>query len=154
MADLIDICAHRFAHGCDRIDERNLHGKKCIGCVLDEFRTLGAGYENRGGDRGAVGLRDGVTAFVISAASQRSVDLAENISTSVVVATYDNAIRKEEIGDGGTFAQEFRIGGNVERAGVSAVAQNDLANPFAGVNRDSALLDDNLVVIDAAGDFA
>ena len=102
----------------------------------------------------AVGLRDGVSAFVIAAAGERCVDLAENVGAAVIVAADDDAIGEKEVGDGGAFAQEFRVGGDVERVGVGAVAQDDLADPLAGIDRDSALLDDDFVVVDGAGDFA
>ena len=44
--DLIHIGAHRFADRRHRVDERNLHGQKSIGGVLDQFRALGAGHDD------------------------------------------------------------------------------------------------------------
>ena len=52
------------------------------------------------------------------------------------------------------FAQELRVGSNVERAGIRAIAQNDFANPFAGIDGNRALLHDDLVIIHGARDFA
>ena len=65
-----------------------------------------------------------------------------------------DAVGKKKVGDGSAFAQELRVRSDVEGLRVGAVAQDDLANPLAGVNRNRALLDDDFVAVDGAGDFA
>ena len=152
--DLIHVGADGFADRSDGVDEGNLHGEKCVGGVLDQFRALGAGDDDGSGNGSAVGLRNGVGALVVAAVGERCVDFAQNVGAALAVAADDDAVGKQKVGDGGAFAQKFRIGGDVERFGIGAVAQNDLANPLAGVDRDRALLDDDFVVVDAAGDFA
>jgi len=102
--------------------------------MLDEFRAFGAGYDDRRRDGSAIGLRDGSGGFVIFTAGEWSVDLAKNGGTAVIVAADDDAIGKQEVGDGGAFAQEFRVGSDVERTGIGAVAKDDFANPLAGVD--------------------
>jgi len=131
---LIDVRADGFAHRSDRIDEGNLHGEKRIRGMLDEFRAFSAGYDDRRRDGSAIGLRDGSGGFVIFTAGEWSVDLAKNGGTAVIVAADDDAIGKQEVGDGGAFAQEFRVGSDVERTGIGAVAKDDFANPLAGVD--------------------
>ncbi len=154
VADLINICADRFTDGCDRVDERNLHGEKCVGSMLDQFRALGAGDDDGSGNGGAVGLGNGISALVVAAAGERGVYLAEHIGGAFAVAADDDAVGKEKVGYGGAFTQKFGIGSDVERFRVGTVAQNDFANPFAGVDRDGAFFNDDFVLVDTAGDFA
>src|SRR5580692_4232469 len=154
VADLVYVGADGFADGSDGVDEGNLHGQKCVGGMLDEFRTLGGGHNDGSGNGGAVGLGDGVGAFVIAAAGERFVDLAENLGGARGVAADHDAVGKKKVGDGGAFAQELGVGGDIEGFGIGAVAQNDLANPLGGIDRDRALLDDDFVFVDGAGDFA
>ena len=127
--------------------------RNALEACFDQFRALGAGYDDGSGNGSAVGLRDGVRALVIAAAGERFVDLAENFGGTLGVAADDDAIGKKKIGDGGAFPQEFGIGSDVERFGVGAIAQDDFANPLAGIDRDRALLDDDFVSVDGAGDF-
>jgi hypothetical protein len=42
----------------------------------------------------------------------------------------------------------------LEGVGIGAIAQDDLANPLAGVDRDRALFDDDFVSVDGAGNLA
>jgi len=55
-------------------------------------------------------LRERVRAFVIAAAGERFVDLAENFGGTLSVAADDDAVGKKKVGDGGAFAQEFGVG--------------------------------------------
>src|SRR5258708_15921723 len=154
VAYLIYIGPHGFADGSDRVDERNLHRQKCVGGVLDQFRALGAGHDEGSGNGSAIRLRDGIAAFVVAATGEGRVDLAQNLGGALGIAAHDDAVRKKKIGDGGAFAQEFWIRGDVERVLVGSIAQNNLAHPFAGVDRNRALLDDHFVFVDGAGNFA
>ena len=109
---------------------------------------MGAGMEARSG----CGMAPG--ALVVGSAGKRRVDFTKHVGAALVVATHDNAVGIKEVGDGGTFAEEFRIGSDVEGVSVSAVAQNDLANPLTGVNGNGAFLNDDFIVVDRACDFA
>ncbi len=80
--------------------------------------------------------------------------MAENFGGALSVAADDDAVGEKKVSDGGAFAQELRVGSDIEGFGISAVAQNDFANPLAGIDRDRALLDDDFVSVDGAGDFA
>jgi len=154
VANLIDVGAHGFADGSDRVDERNLHGEKSVGGVLDQLRALGGSDDDGSGNGSTVGLRNGVRALVITAAGERSVDFAENLGGALGVTADDDAVGKKEVGNGGAFPQELGIRSDVEGRGVGAVPQNDLANPLAGIDGHRTLLDDYFVSVDAAGDFA
>ncbi len=55
---LLDIRVHCLAEIGDHIDERNLHGQKCIRGVLDDLRRLGRGLQERAGDRRRTGRRE------------------------------------------------------------------------------------------------
>ena len=126
--------------------------------MLDEFGAFGAGDDeargNFGGRHGAVGAGNGIAAAVIPAAGEGIVDLAHDLGGALVFDADDDAIRIKEIGDGGAFAEKFGIGGDIEVIGMSAVAQNDGANPLVGVDGDGTFFDDDFVVVDGAGDFA
>src|SRR5207302_10337022 len=123
------------------------------GGVLDQFRALGAGHDDRGRNRSPIGLGNGVGALVVAAIGEGSVDFAQNLGRAVAVAPDHDAVGKQEVGNGGPLAQEFGIGGYVEYLGIGAVAQDDLAHPFAGIDRNRALLDDDLLGVCAAGYF-
>ena len=56
--------------------------------------------------------------------------------------------------DGGAFAQELGVGDDVEEAAGDAVALDGAADPLVGVDGDGALLDDDLVAGERAGDLA
>ena len=47
LAHLLHVRAYRFTNRGHGVDERNLHGQKRIGGVLDQFRALGAGDDQR-----------------------------------------------------------------------------------------------------------
>src|ERR1700692_4054176 len=72
--------------GRERGDERDLHGEKCIGGVLYQFRALRGGYDNGSGDRGSIWLRDGIGALVVAAIGGGGVDFAENLGGSLGMA--------------------------------------------------------------------
>ena len=151
--DLIHIGANGFTHRCDGIDERNLHRKKSIGGVLDQFSALRAGDDDgRRGD-GAVGSGNGIRPLVVAAVGERQVDFPQDFGGAFGVAPDDNAIGEEEVSNGGPFTKELRIRGNVEGFSFRPVAQDNFADPITGVNRDGTLFNDDLIVVDAAGDF-
>src|SRR5262249_60845597 len=78
LTNLVDICAYRFADRGHRVDERNLHGQKRVGSVLDEFRTLGASNDERRRDGRRWWARNRTGPLVITATCQRSVYLAQD----------------------------------------------------------------------------
>src|SRR6202022_4431342 len=60
----------------------------------------------------------------------------------------------QEVDDGGAFAEKFWIGDHVEVVRIDTVAVHYAADPFIGIDRHSALFDDDLVAVDGAGDLA
>ncbi len=122
--------------------------------MFNQLRTLAAGHDDGGRNICAVGARDGVTALVVAAAGERRVDFAQHLGAAIVVAADDDAVGEKKICDRGTLAQEFRIRCHVKSIRIGAIAQDDLAHPLAGVDRNRALLDHNLVVVDGAGNFS
>src|ERR1019366_7819908 len=81
-------------------------------------------------------------------------DFAQHFGRALAVAADYDAIGKQEVGDGGAFAQKLGIGRDVEQLRVGTAAQDDLAHPLAGVDGNGTFLDDDLVVVDAPGNFA
>ena len=154
MNHLINIRAHGFADRGHGVDERNLHGQEGIGRVLDQFRTLAAGDDNRRRNRSSVGLRDRLRALVVTSIGQGSINFAQHIRRATTVASDHDAIGEQKIGDCSAFPQKLRIGSNVERFRIGPAAYDNLAHPFTGVNRNRTFFDDNFVVVDATGNFA
>ncbi len=153
VADLLHVGADGFADGCDRVDEGNLHGEKCVRGVLDEFRTLGAGDDQARWTLRAVGAGNRVLAAVIPSAGERAIDLTHDLGSALVFDADDDAVGIKEVGDGGAFAQKFGIGGDVEGIRIGAIAQDDGADPLVGVNRNGTFFDDDFIAVDCAGDF-
>src|SRR5579871_4032951 len=110
--------------------------------MLDQFRALSAGDDDGRRNGRSIRLRDGVGALIVATVGKRRIDLAKNLNGPLSVAADDDAIGEKEVGDGGSFPQKFRVGSHVKQFWVCAVAKNDLAHPFAGVDRDGTLLDD------------
>ena len=92
--------------------------------------------------------------LIVSAVGQGRVDFAQHFGRAFAVAANHDAVREQEIGDGGAFAQKLRIRSHIERFGIGAAAQDDLAYPLAGVDRDRTLLNDDFVAVNAAGNLA
>ncbi len=73
---------------------------------------------------------------------------------TVAVGTDDDAIGMEEVGDGGSLAEELGVGDDVEEMTGDAVALHRAADPLVGVDGNRALFDDDLVAGERAGDLA
>ena len=58
----------------------------------------------------------------------------------------------KRVGDGRAFAQEFGVGDDVEVYGAALVGLDDFADEVAGADGDGALVDDDLVAVQGAGD--
>ncbi len=78
LANLLNVGSHALTNGSDGIDERNLHCEKSIGCMFDQFGTLGTGNNERRRELGAIGTRDGIGAAIVSAVRKRRVDFAQH----------------------------------------------------------------------------
>src|SRR5580704_15898344 len=50
VANLVDIGAHGFADGSDRVNEGNLHGQKRVGGMLDKLCALRTSHDDGRGD--------------------------------------------------------------------------------------------------------
>ena len=60
----------------------------------------------------------------------------------------------EKLNDGRAFAQEFGVGDDIVALRGDAVEVHHAANALAGVDRDRALFDNDLVAVDGAGNLS
>ena len=93
--DFLHIGADLFGQIRDLVDEGDLGGEERIGRVFDQFRGAPLGKHQR---------------RLIE--RQRPVDIAEHLARALVRGADHDAIRKLEVADRRTLAQEFRIGGH------------------------------------------
>ena len=93
--DFLHIGADLFGQIRDLVDEGDLGGEKRIGRVFDQLRGAPLGKHQR---------------RLIE--RQRPVDIAEHLAPALVRSADHDAIRKLEVADRGTLAQEFGIGGH------------------------------------------
>jgi len=151
---LLDVGVGGFAEIGDGIDKGDFESEKGIGGMLDDLGALGGGEEDgrRCGDAADTG--NGVGAAVILAAGEWSVDGVKDGGGAVVVGTDDDAVGVEEVGDGGSFAEELGIGDDVEEVTGDAVALHGTADPLVGVDGDGAFFDDDFVGGKGACDLA
>ena len=99
-------------------------------------------------------MGNGIALLVVAAVGERPVNVTKHRLGTGAVYANDNAIGVEEIGNRGAFTQELGVRSYVKGIRFCPVAQDDLANPFAGVDRNRAFLNNNFVVIDGAGNLA
>ena len=152
--DLLDVCAGGLAEVGDGVDEGDFEGEECVGGVLDDLRRLGGGEQQgrRGGGGAAAG--DGVRLGVVGAGGEWGVDAGEQVGGGFGIGADDDAVRVEEVCDGGALAQELGVGDDVEEAAGDTVALEGAADPLVGVDRDGGFFDDDLVAGERAGDLA
>lgn len=155
-SDLFHVGAGGFTEIGDCVDEGDLQGKEGIGGMLDDLCTFGGGKQQRRGLGEIAGAWNRVRTPVVLATGERRVDCVEDSGGAVAVGTNDDAIGMEEVGDGSAFAEELRIGDDVEQMACDAIAFHGAADPLVGIDRDRALFDDDLVAgkrpCDLAGD--
>ena len=77
-----------------------------------------------------------------------------DIGGAVAIGSDNDSIRMEEVGYGGSFAQELGVRDDVKHIARDAVAFHDPANPLVCVDRNCAFLCDHFVSCDRPGDFA
>ena len=115
--DVLHIRADLLAEVRHLVDEGDLGREERVRRVFDQ---LGA-FRAREHDRRLVQI-------------ERAIDLAHHIARAVAVAADDDAVGPAEIADGRAFAQEFRIGGDVE-FGIGPHARDDVFHLAAGADR-------------------
>ena len=71
-----------------------------------------------------------------------------------MVRAQHDAVGVEEIGNRSAFPQKLGVRSDVERLGFSAVAKHYGTYPIAGVDGDSALLDNDFVAVNRPGNFS
>ena len=122
--------------------------------MLDQFRALGTGDDQRRRQDRPVWLRDSIRTQIVATICQRSINVTQDRGAALVITANHNAVGKQKISDRGAFTQEFGIGGHVERIRIGPIPQNNAADPLTGVNRNRAFLDDDFVVVDSSRDLA
>ena len=145
------VASHRFEIG---VDERDLHREKSVGGVLDDLSALGGGHQERGwfGDVAEAG--NGVALLVVGAGGERKIDPREDGCGAFAVGADDDAVGMKEVGDGGSFAKELRVGDDIEEVTGDAVALHGASDPLIGVDGHCAFFDDDLVTGDGTGYLA
>jgi len=118
--------------------------------VLDDLRALRRSHQKLG--RRGCGTGASQRAW-LSIVLPRSafVYSPEYFGGALGVAANDNTIRMQKVNDSRTFAQELGIRDYIEAVRVHAVPVKHASNPLVGIDRNSALLNDDLVAIDDAG---
>ena len=134
VGDFLDIRAARFADRGDGVDVGNLEREKGIGGVLDQLGAVDIGDENR--------------------RHERLVNFLHQVDRALALRADDDPVRVHQVGHGAAFAQEFRIAHDVEFGAVSVVALDRFGDFFAGFHRHGALIDDDAIIGQDAGDFA
>jgi hypothetical protein len=121
------------------VDERDLHCEKRIRCVLDELGTGGTGQDNLRRYPRVVRNRNSSVGHGVAAVEQRLVGLGEHFGAAAAVATENNAVGIQKVGNSSAFAQELRIGGYAKTCRIGSVAVEDARNPFVGAHGNGAL---------------
>ena len=79
------------------VNEGDLHGEEGVGRVFYQLGGFQIGEEDRRFDQ-----------------IERAVEQAQDFAGAVGLDADDHAVRAHEIGDGAAFAEEFRVGGDVD----------------------------------------
>ena len=119
VGDRAHVGADLLAHVGDLVDERDLGGQERVGGVLDHLGRGHAGAHDVGVDAAVEGF------------DRRAVLVPE--------AADDDAVRIEEVLDGGALAQELRIGDVGDAGDAHGVEVGH--DPLAGAHRHGALHD-------------
>ena len=133
--DVVDVRADMLAEIGHLVDEGDLHREEGVGGVFDELGGLERGDENRGLDQ-----------------VEGAVEAAEHVAGTLGLGADDDPVGAHEIGDRIAFAQEFRVGGDLEPEVAAELPEHrlDLA---AGADRHRGLGDDHRVVGQRARDL-
>src|SRR5437660_8348113 len=145
---LMYVRAHGLADRSDGVDERNLHRQKRIGSMLDQFGAFGTRDNQWRWNACPVWFGNRIRPLIVAAIAERRIDFAEQGSAAFAVRSNYNPIGIQKIRDRAAFSQELRIRSDIEGIRRRGVAQDDLANPVTCVDRNCALLNDNLIAVD------
>ena len=112
VSDFVDVGAKLFAEVGENVGVADFQSEERIGCVLDEFGAVDRGDEQRRVSRaGAAVFVNRTCKFSLE---NRPIDFAHLGGGGFVLDSDYDAIRVKEIFDRRAFAQEFRIGNDVE----------------------------------------
>ena len=133
VGDALDVGAGGLADGGDGVDVGDFQREEAVCGVLDQLGRVEVGEH----DRRVEGL----------------VDFPHRGDGAVRGNADDNAVGLHQVLDGGAFAKEFGIADDVD-VGAGIVAADGLRDFLAGLDRDGAFIDDDLVFLDVRGDLA
>ncbi len=77
--------------------------------------------------------------MVLSTAAARSLSAAD-----------DDAIRMQEVDDGGSFTEKLRVRNHIEEMAIDAIALHGTTNPLVGIDRHGTFFDDHFIGSDRA----
>src|SRR3989442_12185376 len=124
--------------------------------MLDQFSAFGTGDDQWRWNACPVRFGNRIRPLIVAAIAERRIDFAQQGSAAFAIGAYYNSIGIEKVRDRSAFPQELRIRSHIEGIWRRGIAQDDLANPVACVDRNRALLNHNLIAVDrsrnAAGD--
>ena len=115
--------------------------------MLDEFGALGRGLDVHGRDPVVLGPGNSTRLLCITSVNQGHINLVQHPRRTLAVGAYNNAVRVEKICYRHAFAKEFRVGDHIEILAATAVEDHGAAHPLIGVDRNSALFDNNFIAV-------
>jgi hypothetical protein len=135
LGDLLHVGADLLAEVGDLVDEGDLHGEEGVGGVFDQLG--GAAFAEI--ERRLVEI-------------ERAVDLAHDLDGARLLGAEHDAVGALEVGDGGAFAQEFRVGDDRDVLVRELVAE-DALDLVAGADGNRRFGDDDGEAGRQRGDF-
>jgi hypothetical protein len=129
--DLLDVGLGQLAKAADGVDEGDLGREERIRSVLDDLGALDVGEDHR--------------------RLERLIEVGEDLSRLLGLDAQDHAVGVHEILHGAPLPQELGVRGDVELRVLASVATERPLDPFAGLDGDGALLDDELVSVELVG---
>ena len=133
--DFLHVGADLLAEIGHFVDEGDLGGQERVRRVFDEFRRLARGED----DRRLVQI-------------ERAIDFLDDVAGALGLGADDDPVGTTEILDGRAFAQEFRIGGDVE-LGLGTDLADDVLDLLAGADGNGRFRDDHRIVGERTRDF-
>jgi hypothetical protein len=146
LGNVVDVRTGGLADIGDGVDEGDFGGEEGIGCVLDDLSGARRGEEQRGRVGCMARAGDAVEREVVAAAEERLVDAAQEVGGAGRIGAEDDAVGVEEVGDGGSFAEEFRVGGDVEAVAGDAGGFDEAAEAGAAADGNGTFGCDEPVV--------
>src|SRR5262249_10207238 len=103
FAHIFNVRAHGFSNVGYGIDEGNLHGKKGVGSMLNEFSALGGGFQVKRRHPSTVRSGHCVWLLRVPAADELPVEFAHDAGRAFRTCAHNNAVRIQKVSHGRAF---------------------------------------------------